>query len=157
MGGDPAVHAAHHLIAGANVPQLPADGAILHDDDRGIHTLVQDVDPAAAHPHGRLLVGRRIEIFRGAPGLVGRPQYRVALPHRVTAERHQLLQQPLQHALTCGRHLQLQVRELVVRAADLEVLHLECPAAFNHLVENQIQQLRIDEVAFGFDDGERGG
>ena len=49
------------------------------------------------------------------------------------------------------RHLQRNARELVVGAADGEVQHLERAAALDHLVEDRVENVRVDQMAFGAD------
>src|SRR5205085_11565212 len=71
---------------------------------------------------------------------------------RVAAERHQLLDEPLQGGVVRGRDFQFQVREVFVRPADVEVQDLKAPAALDDLVEDHVEQLRIDQVPFGLDD-----
>ena len=76
-----------------------------------------------------------------------------ALADGVRAERNQILDHPGQRGVVAGRDLQRELREVVVGAAQLEVEHFELAAAFDHPVEDVLQQLGIDEVAFGRDDG----
>ncbi len=71
----------------------------------------------------------------------------------MAAERQQLLEEILERRRSRRLHLQREPRELVVRAAELEVLNLERAAALDDLVEDRLELLRVDEVAFSGDDG----
>ncbi len=46
----------------------------------------------------------------------------------------------------------LQVREVLVGPADIEVQHFKAARSLDDLVEDRVEQLRVDEMAFGFDD-----
>ena len=70
----------------------------------------------------------------------------------VTAERDQRLEQGCERRCARGRNLQREAREILVGAPDLEMQHFERAAAFDHRVEDRVQQLGIDQVPFGGDD-----
>ena len=75
----------------------------------------------------------------------------------MAAEREQLLEQVLERRRGGGLHFQRQPGELVVGAPEREVQHLEGAAALDHLVEDLLELLGVDEVAFGGNDGGMGG
>ena len=70
----------------------------------------------------------------------------------MAAERNQLLDQAPQAGVGVRRHLHLQLREIVVGAADLEVQHLELSAALDDGIEDRVEELRVDQVALRLDD-----
>ena len=147
-----AVCPAHNQLPFAHVAQLPADCSVaVHDDDR-IHPLGLHIDPVFLMPNPRPLIRRRVEIARHAPVRQRRSQERVALGQRMTAQRHEILQQMLKRRLAVGRHLEPQSRRVLVRAADREALDLERPGPFDHLVEDDVEQVGVDQVTFRFDD-----
>ena len=149
-----ALEPAHDLVADPDLAQLPADR--LAAGGRTIAASMRcslDVDPAAADPHLRALVGRGVEVLRRAAVAVGRADERVLLADRVAAERDQILDEPRERRFVRRRDLERQPRDVVVRAAELEVLHLEVAAALDHAVEDRLQELRVDEVTFRGDDG----
>jgi hypothetical protein len=143
---------ADDAIAGAHVAQLPALGGAVGDDDHGVHALPRHVDPASIDPHLGSLVGRRIEVVRHRAVAIRRADERVAFLGDVTAERDQRLEQGRERGTGRRRHLEAQPREVLVGAANLEVQHLEGAAAFDHGIEDRIEELRIDQVPFGLDD-----
>ena len=74
-------------LARLDVAQLPALGASVGGDDDGVHALLVDFDPAALEADVRAVVGRRVEVVGHAAILLRRLDERVALAHRVAAER----------------------------------------------------------------------
>jgi hypothetical protein len=71
----------------------------------------------------------------------------------MTAERDQRLEQGRQALRGRRRDFERQTREILVGASDLEMQHFECAAALDHRVEDRVQELRIDQVPGGRDDG----
>ena len=106
------------------------------DDDHRVHALLLDVDPAAVHAAPRALVGRRVEVVGHAAVAIGDAQERVPLLDGVAAERDQLFEQAAQAGVGRRRDLELQLREIVVGAADLEMQDLELAAVLDHRVED---------------------
>ncbi len=151
-----ALEPAHDPVAGPDLAQLAADRAPVGQDHDSVHALALDDHPLPLDPHLRPLVRGGIEVVRHAAVLVGHPHRRVLHVRHVTAERKQLLEQVVERGRTRGLHLERQPRELVVGAAQLEVQDLECPPALDHLVENRLELLGVDEVPLGGDDGGMG-
>ena len=128
--------------------QLPADGrAVLADDDDRVHALARHRDPAPVHAHVGPQVGGRIEVVWNRAVTVRDSQQRVPFLDGMAAEWNQLFDEPAQAGVGRGRHLQLQLREIVVGAADLEVQHLELPAPLDDGIEDGVEELRVDQVA----------
>ena len=150
-GDADAFEAADDAIAGPHLAQLAARGAAVVDDDHGVHALAFDLDPLAADAHVRAQIGRRIEIVGHAAVAVGLAQQRVPLLDGAAAELHQILDQPAQAGGRRRRNLERNARELVVGAADGEIQHLERAAALDHLVEDRVENVRVDQMAFGAD------
>ena len=153
-----AVQPADDAIADPDLAQLAARGRAVgvHHDD-GVHPLARDDDPAAIDAHVGSHVRRRIEIVWHGAIAVRDAQQRVPLLDRMTAERNQLLDAAGAARLGRRRHLELQLREVVVGAANLEVQDLELTAALDHGIEDGVQELRVDQVALRpDDDGVRG-
>jgi hypothetical protein len=90
---------------------------------------------------------------RRASVAIGGAAQRVLFGRLVAAERNQRFEQRGQRRLGGRRHLECQVREVGVGAADLEVEDLERAAALDDRVEDGRHQLRVDEMSFGGDDG----
>ncbi len=109
-------------------------------------------DPAAADAHVGPHVGGRVEVVGDRAVPVRDSQERVLFLDGVAAERNQLLDEAAQAGVGRRRDLELQLREVVVGAADLEVQHLELPAALDDRIEDGVEELRVDEVALGLDD-----
>ena len=146
------VQAAHHRIALLDVPQLAAAGGSLSDDDHRVHAWMADGDPRSLVTDVRLMIRRRVEVVGDHPVRLGRHQRHVPLRHRMTPERHQVLEEQPEAGRVGRGHPQREVRILLVGPAQLELEHLELAAALDDLVEDRVQQLRVDEVAFGLDD-----
>ena len=105
--------------------------------------------PADAHMGAH--VGGRIEIVRHAAVALGCAQQCILLVGRVAAELHEILDQPAQAGRRWRRHLERNARELVVGAADGEGQHLERAAPLDHLVEDRVENVRVDQMPFGAD------
>ena len=148
-----AFEAAHDAIAGADLAEFPAHRAARHQHDDGIHALTFDFDPGTADPDVGALVGRGVEVVRHAAVLLRHAHGGILHVDRMAAEWQELLEEILQRGSARRLHLQREPRELVVRATELEVLNLERAAALDDLVEDRLELLRVDEVAFSGDDG----
>ena len=147
-----ALDPADHGVSGANLPQLAADRAFIRDHDDGVHALALDCNPLPGDPHGRLMVRRRVEVFRRAPVAIGGDEMRVLGPGDAAAQRHQLLEEVAQHVGALRRDAHRHVRRFVVRAPDPEREHIERRVVADNGVPHRAQKLRVDEVPFGFDD-----
>ncbi len=148
-----AFEAAHDAIAGADLAEFPAHRAARHQHDDGIHALTFDFEPGTTDPDVGALVGRGVEVVRHAAVLLGHAHGGILHVDRVAAEWQELLEEILQRRSARRLHLQREPRVLVVRATELEVLNLERAAALDDLVEDRLELLRVDEVAFSGDDG----
>ena len=127
------------------------------DHDCRVHPLVLDGHPQAAAAHERLVVGRGVEVVGGAAVAIGRDEVRVLDARNAAPQRDQLFEQLRQVAGLARGHAHRDEGRLVVGAPDPEVEHLERAVVAHHRVEHRVEQLRIDQVAFGFDDLGRGG
>ena len=102
-------------------------------------------------PHQRPVVGGRVEIVGHAAVAIGRPQQRILLVGQAAAERDQLLEHLPEHLLGRRRDPHRDGRRLVVAAADVELQHVERRVVLDDRVEDDVQDLRVDQVAFGLD------
>ena len=148
---------ADHAVARLHLAELPADGnepigAAFYNDD-GVHTLALDPHPSAVDADVGPQVRRRVEVLGRRPVEICRFEDRVLLLDGPASERHEILQEPLEGLCACRRHLELQSRKIVVRAADFEMQHLELSASLDDRVEDGVEELGVDEVAFSIDDG----
>ena len=109
-------------------------------------------DPSAVDAHVGPHVGGRVEIVWNRAVPVRDSQERVLLLDGVAAERNQLLDEAAQAGVGRRRDLELDLRELVVGAADLEVQHFELAAALDDGIEDGVEELRVDQVALRLDD-----
>ena len=98
------------------------------------------------------MVGRRVEIVGHAAVRSGDAQKRVPLVDRVAAERNQLLDSRRSPGSVGAETLSGSCEKLVVGAADLEVQNLELTAALDDGIEDGVEELRVDQVAFRPDD-----
>ena len=146
-----AFHAADDLVAGPDVAQLATDGAALFDHDHRIHPLMLDFQPPAGVPHERLQVRRGVEIIRHAAVAIGGADEGIGRVRDLTPERDELLEDPLEAVFGRRGNPHRDRRRLVVGPADREPQHLERRIPLDDGVEDHIQQLRVDQVAFGLD------
>ena len=151
-----AVHAGDHHVAGLQIAQAPAVRCRTRrrrvlDDDHGVHALVLHFHPFAGDAHEGVVIAGGVEIFRRAAVALHQAQRRVAALGGRTADGQQLRQHVL-HLLAGGRfHAQPQIRRIAVGAADAELLDFETAVRFDHLVEDLLHDVGIDQVAFGLD------
>ena len=138
-------------VARLDVAQLAADRPAVFDDDDRIHALTLDLDPLPADAAQRAMVRRRVEVVRHAAVAVGRPEQRVVLIGQPAAERDQFLEHLPEHLLGRRRNAHRDERGLVVAAADVELQDVERRVALHDRVEDDVQDLRVDQVAFGLD------
>ncbi len=147
------VQAADDTVADPDLAELPAHrGTVGAGDDDGVHALPRHGNPAPLHAHVGPHVGGRVEVVWNRAVPVRDSQQSVPLLDGVTAERYQLLDQAPQAGVGVRRHPHLQLRELVVGAADLEMQHLELSAALDDGIEDRVEELRVDQVALRLDD-----
>ena len=104
-----------------------------------LHPLAIDVNPRSAHTHLRALVRRRIEVVGHAAVALRGAKPRVLLHGDVAAERDERLEQMRERRPARRRHLQGEAREVLVRAADVEVQHLEGGPFFDHRIEDFVE------------------
>jgi hypothetical protein len=151
--GDPdAAHAGDYQVARLEVAQPPAEGFGSTNDDHRVHALVLHFDEVAVDTHCGVVVAGGVEILRRAAVALDEPQHGVPGLGGRTTDRQQLRQHVI-HLPACGRfHTQSEKRRLAVGAADTELLHFETAVGFDHLVEDLLHDVRIDQVAFGLDD-----
>ena len=152
LGQDPdAVHPADHAVPAADVAELAADRpAVAHRHHR-IHPLVLHVHPAPAVANLGPVIGGRVEVV-GDEAVTGRGQSHLSLRPGMAPQGDQLFDQLAEPVPGIRRHPQLELRELLVGAADGELEHVEAGAAFDDLVEDRAEQPRVDEVALRLDD-----
>jgi hypothetical protein len=149
--GSHALHSTYDLVAGPHVAQFAADGTAVFDHDDRIHPLALDFQPAAAVPHERLEVRRGVEIIRHAAVPIGGAEQRIGRPRDLASERDELFEDPFQAFFGRRGDPHRNRRRLVVGPADRELQHLERRVPFDDSVEDHVQQLRVDQMAFGFD------
>ena len=147
-----ALDAAHHLIADADVPQLAAERVPILDDDDRIHSLLLDLEPVAAMADQRLQIRRRIEVVSDAAIPLGTSHERVGLARDLAAQRHELLEHAPQSLFRRRGDPHRNRRRLVIRPADREMQYLERGIPLDDGVEDDVQELRVDQMAFGLDD-----
>ena len=92
-----------------------------------------------------------VKIFRRAAVPLDRAQLRVAAIHRRASEAQQLLQQPLHRGLLGRLDLQPQIRRFAIGAPDAKLLDFEPAAELDHLIEDLLHDVGIDQVALGLD------
>ena len=99
------------------------------------------------------LVGRGVEVVRHAAVLLGHAHGGILLVDRVAAERQELLEQSSSAAAVGAYTFSVSRENSSLVRPSCEVLNLERAAALDDLVEDRVEVLRVDEVAFGGDDG----
>ena len=122
------------------------------DDDHRVHALVLHFDPFAVDPHERVVIAGGVEIFGRAAVALDEPECGVARLDRRAADGEQLREHVVH--LLAGRRFdaQPQIGRIAVGAADAELFHFETAVRFDHLVEDLLHDVGIDQVAFGLDD-----
>ena len=146
-----AVEPADDPLPRPDVPQLAARGAAVAHHHHRVHPLVLHVDPSAAAADLRPVVGGRVEVV-GDEAVAGRGEPRLAVPPGMAAQGDELLDQLAQPLAGVRGDPQLELRELLVGAADREPEDVEAGAALDDLVEDRGEQPRVDEMALGLDD-----
>ena len=157
-----AVHAAHHRVAGPNLAQLAAERAArlrtarfgaraFFDDDGRVHALALHGNPLAAAADERLVIRGGVEVFRRAAVAIRRDGVRVLRAGDAAAEPHELREQLRQYLVARSGDAHRHERRFLVRAADPELEHFERAVVAHDGVEHRIKELRVDEMAFGFD------
>ena len=146
-----ALDAADDGVARAHVAQLAAQRAAAFDHDDRVHPLLLDLEPLPAVPHERPLVRRRVEVVGHAAVLVRLDDERVVAAGNPAAERHEPFEHLLQRGLVGPGDAHRDERRLFVGPADRESQDLERGVALDDRVENDVQELRIDQMAFGLD------
>ena len=146
-----AFDAADDRVAFLHVAQLPAGGAAAVDDDDGVHALIGDQRPLAAFADMRLVVRRRIEIFRRAAVQIRDPRRRVLPAGDKTPERHEVFDDGANRVFRVGGDAHPQHRRLVVALADREADHFERGVVPDDGVEDAVQNAGVDQVSRRFD------
>jgi hypothetical protein len=77
---------------------------------------------------------------------------RVLRPRQPAAERDELLERLVERAVARGGDAHRHERRLLVGPADAELEHLERRVVAHDGVEHHVEELRVDQVAFGLDD-----
>ena len=96
------------------------------------------------------MVGGGVEILRRAPVALHFAQDGVARIDGGAAQLMQRLQQPL-HGDIFGRfHFEAEIGGFAIGAADAELFHFEAAAVLDHLIEDVLHDVGVDQVAFGF-------
>ncbi len=147
-----AANATDDDVAARDLAQFAADGAVLLEHNRRVHALVFHRQPLAAMHDKGLMVGGGVEVFRRTAVAIGRQRLRIFDPRDTTAETDQFLERLRQRRRRFRRDSHRDERWLVVGAADPEFEHFERRIVANHGVEHHVQQLRINQVTFSFDD-----
>ena len=105
--------------------------------------------PAVAYL--RPVVRGRVEVV-GDEAVARRGEPRLAVAPGMAAQGDELLDQLAQPLAGVRGDAQLELRELLVGAADREPQHVEAGAALDDLVEDRGEQPRVDEMSLGLDD-----
>ena len=146
-----AAHADHYHVAGPDVAQAPAAGALSGHDDQRVHALVLHLDPLLAIADVGAVVGGGVEILRRAAVALDHAQLGVARIDRRAAQVHQLVEHLLHRRLGRRLDFQAQMRRLAVGAADAELLDFEAAAELDDRVEDLLHDVGVDQVALRFD------
>ena len=115
------------------------------DDDDRVHALLLDLDPLPAQPHVRAVVGRRIEVVGDAAVLLGRLDERVALAHRMAAERRELLQQVVERLRVSAAVMRISMRDgssLVRPMSNVRISY----EALNSMILSKIAESRPESI-----------
>ncbi len=147
-----AAHAGDNLVAGLQIAQAAAERSAIGDHDHGVHALILGFDPFAVVADQGAMVGGGIKIVGGAAGPVYCFEDRIAGIEGRAAQAEQLRQELLHIGSFGGFDLEAQVGRLGVGAADGKPLDFKTAVEFDHGIEDLLHQVRIDQVAFGFDD-----
>jgi hypothetical protein len=95
----------------------------------------------AVAPHEGALIRRRVEVLGHRGIRLALFHECVLLAHRVASERHQLFEQVAQGRVARGRHLEGQMREIIIRTTDVELHDLERGAAADDDVEHRVEEI----------------
>ena len=98
------------------------------------------------------MIGGGVEILGRAAVPVGPCDVRVFAACDAASQRDELLEDAGEPRLIGRRDPHRHERRLVIRAPDAELQHLERRVVSHDSVEHRVEELRIDEMAFGFDD-----
>ena len=146
-----ALEADDHLVALAEVAQPAAGGAAVAHHDHGVHPLILDFGPLLADADVGAVIGGRVEIFRRAAVAFDRAEDGVAGVDRGAAELQQAVEEPPERFVVRRLYLEAEIGRVAIRASDAELLHFEAAVILHDLVEDVLHNVRVDQVAFGFD------
>ena len=121
------------------------------DDDRAVHLLIGDLQPAAGDADFGPLVRRAVEVFGKRPGNVGRDEAAIADVGRHRAVVGDLGEDLLQDLFVVGADFQQGMAGVVPRLPDRDLLDLETAAAAGDGIENFGQDEAVDDMAADFD------
>ena len=125
---------------------------IVLNHDQRVHALILHFHPLAGVTHEGAMIGGGVEIFRRAAVALHSEQFGVAGFHRGAAQAQQLGENLLHRLGVAGVDLQAQVGRIAVGAADAKLLHFEAAVEFDHLVEDLLHHVGVDQVALGLDE-----
>ena len=134
------------------IAQAAAGGAAAGDHDHRVHALVLHFHPLAVDGAPASVIGGGIEILRRAAVALDRAELGVAGIDRRAAQAEQLAEQLLHVGRVRRFDPQAQVGRVAIGAADAELFDFEAAVVFDHLVEDLLHEVGIDQVAFGLDD-----
>ena len=97
------------------------------------------------------MIRRRIKILWRAAILFHCGDLRVTCIHGRATQPQQMRQQLLHVRRLRRFHFQAKVGRLGVSPTDAELLHFEPALMLYHRIEDLLHQVRIDQMAFGFD------
>src|SRR5215472_7038851 len=147
-----AAHPDHDAVAPAEIAQAAAGCAAVADYDHGVHALVFDLDPLVAEAHVSLVVGGGVEILGRATVAFHGGQRGVAGVDRRAADHEQIFQEAVERGAVRRLHFQAQVGRFGIGASDAELFYFEAAVVFDDLIEDVLDDVRVDEVAFGLHD-----
>lgn len=141
------------LVAHAGIGHRQAAGgqAIDVDDDRAVHFLIGDFQPAAGDADFGPLVRGAIKIFGKGPGNVGRDQTAVASVGRRRAVVGDLGEDFPQHLFLVSADFQPCIAGIVPRLPDRDLLDLANAPAASDEVEDFRQDEAVDDMAADLD------
>ena len=147
-----AAHADDNLVTGLDVAQAAAIRDSVLDNEQGVHTLVAGFVPRVAVADKGPVIGRGVEIFGGAAVAFDSLEGGIAGVSGRAAEAEELREHSFEMLLVGGLDAHAELGGFAVGAADVELFDLEPSAEFDDGVEDLFHDVRVDQVAFCFDD-----
>ena len=103
------------------------------------------------------MIRRRVERLGGAPVLRDKFHRGITGARHAAAERDERTDERRERRLVFRADADLEARRRVVRAANVERQHFELAVETDDRVEDDVENRRVDEMTFGFEDFADGG